>query len=125
VAFSASAANEEAIAGATEAAKAWLVLTDTGDAAKSWETAASMFQIVVSKEQWARSLAEVRGPFGALQSRTLKSATFTRTMIGAPEGEYVVLLYASRFEKRSSAIETVTPTRERDGSWKVSGYFIK
>ena len=29
------------------------------------------------------------------------------------------------FKKKDSAIETVTPMAEKDGGWRVSGYFIK
>jgi hypothetical protein len=43
---------------------------------------------------------------------------------GAPEGEYVVIQYETQFEHKAGAIETVTPLREKDGSWRVSGYFI-
>jgi hypothetical protein len=47
-----------------------------------------------------------------------------RTLPGAPDGEYVVIQYATRFEHKPSIIETVTPMLDKDGSWKVSGYFI-
>jgi hypothetical protein len=29
------------------------------------------------------------------------------------------------FEKRAAVIETVTPMRGDDGTWRVSGYYIK
>ena len=35
------------------------------------------------------------------------------------------LQFESSFENKKQAIETVTPMREKDGKWKVSGYFIK
>ncbi|MDL1980609.1 MAG: DUF4019 domain-containing protein [Deltaproteobacteria bacterium] len=28
-------------------------------------------------------------------------------------------------QKKKSAIETVTPMMEKDGQWRVSGYFIR
>ncbi len=52
-------------------------------------------------------------------------ATFTRTVPGAPDGEYVVIQFDTQFENKAAAVETVTPMREKDGSWRVSGYFIK
>jgi len=36
-----------------------------------------------------------------------------------------VIQYETRFENKASAIETVTPMKQKDGSWKVSGYFIR
>jgi len=44
---------------------------------------------------------------------------------GAPDGEYVVLRFETSFENKAKAIETVTPMREKDGTWRVSGYYIK
>jgi Protein of unknown function (DUF4019) len=48
----------------------------------------------------------------------------TRSLPNAPAGEYVVIQYETQFEHKANAIETVTPLREKNGSWKVSGYFI-
>lgn len=124
-ALTANAANDEAVAKAREAALAWLALTDAGNGAKSWQAAAAPFRAAVARESWERSLAAARGPLGAPKERSLKSATYARKLPGAPDGEYVVIQYATRFENKTSAIETVTPMREKDGSWKVSGYYIK
>ena len=124
-ALSANAANEEAIAKAKSAAQSWLALADSGNGAMSWQTAASLFKTAVPQEKWERSLAAARGPLGALKGRTVSSATYSRTLPGAPDGEYVVIQYSSRFANKASAVETVTPMREKDGSWRVSGYFIK
>ncbi len=44
---------------------------------------------------------------------------------GAPDGAYVVIQYGTSFENRKHAVETVTPMRERNGAWRVSGYFIR
>lgn len=44
---------------------------------------------------------------------------------GAPDGEYVVIEFESSFEHKKSAIETVTPMNDKDGKWRVSGYYIK
>jgi hypothetical protein len=55
----------------------------------------------------------------------MSSARYSRTLPGAPDGEYVVIQYSSQFANKASAVETVTPMREKDGSWKVSGYYVK
>ncbi len=46
-------------------------------------------------------------------------------MPGAPDGEYVVIQYDSSFEHKQAAVETVTPMLDKDGKWRVSGYYIK
>ena len=71
------------------------------------------------------SVARVRGSLGGLKSRRLVSAKYTRSLHGAPDGEYVVIQFATSFEKRAEATETVTPMKDRDGRWRVSGYFIR
>jgi hypothetical protein len=37
----------------------------------------------------------------------------------------VVITFETAFENKASAVETVTPMLEKDGKWRVSGYFIK
>lgn len=111
---------------AAEAAAAqWLALVDAGNYAASWNQAAQLFKTKVSKEQWSQIAKSARGPLGKLNSRTLKSSTYTTTLPGAPDGEYVVIQYDSSFEHKKSAVETVTPMLDKDGHWRVSGYFIK
>lgn len=125
IATPAHAQDAEKIASAQSAAKSWLALTDAAEYSKSWEQAAAFFQSAVPKSNWENVIQSVRSPLGGLKSRTVKSATFTRSLPGAPVGEYVVIQYESQFEHKQNAIETVTPMQEKDGSWKVSGYFIK
>ena len=114
----------QAVSKAQASAKAWLALTDAGKYAQSWDAAAAFFQKAVSKADWEKALEKVRGPLGAMKSRKLKSATFTRTLPNAPEGEYVVIQFDTQFENRA-VVETVTPMKEKDGSFKVSGYYVK
>ena len=33
--------------------------------------------------------------------------------------------YRTAFEHKAEAVETVTPMLDRDGLWRVSGYFIR
>ena len=47
-------------------------------------------------------------PLSKMLSRKLRSATYTRTLSGAPDGEYVVIQYESSFENQQSAVETIT-----------------
>lgn len=107
------------------AALDWLALTDRGEAAASWETAASLFRRAVSAEQWEQSLAVAREPLGAVVSRRVETSRAVTELPGAPDGEYVVFQFATVFEHKRAATETVTPMRDTDGQWRVSGYFIR
>lgn len=121
----ARAADGDATSKAQDAAKAWLVLVDAEKYGQSWDEAALLFRSAVMKAEWERAVRATRGPLGAVKSRALKSANFTRSLPGAPDGEYVVIQFDTRFANKASAIETVTPMRDKDGAWRVSGYYIK
>ena len=109
---------------AQTAAHAWLLDVDQGDYPKSWQEAAEPFKKAVTPAQWQSTLNEVRAPFGKVVSRQPISAKYTRSLPDAMTGEYVVIQYQTRFANRT-AVETVTPMREADGVWRVSGYFVQ
>lgn len=110
---------------AQQSSDAWLALVDSGKYAESWQEASQLFRAAVTKEQWQSALRGSRDPLGKMLSRKLKSATYTKTLPGAPDGEYVVMQYESSFEHKQSAVETVTPMLDKDGKWRVSGYYVK
>ena len=118
-------ADEAAEIRALEASDMWLKLSDSGRYSESWETAAELFRNAISKEQWSQSLNGVRKPLGKVLKRSVKSKQYATSLPGAPDGEYVVIQYETSFEKKKSSIETVTPMLEKDGKWRVSGYYIK
>jgi hypothetical protein len=115
----------DAITLAQTAAKSWLARTDAGQSAQSWEEASTIFRAGVTKDAWGKALAQTRTPLGAVKSRTVKSTTFTRSLPGAPDGEYVIAQYDTTFEKKESAVESVTMMKDKDGSWRAAGYFIR
>ena len=110
---------------ALAAAENWIAMIDKGEYAESWKEAAEYFKTAVSQNQWVNSLQAVRKPLGKLNSRIVKSETYKTSLPGAPDGEYVVIQFTTSFENKKSAIETVTPMKDKDGKWRVSGYFIK
>jgi Protein of unknown function (DUF4019) len=110
---------------AQQSADTWLALVDSGKYTDSWQETSQFFKAAVTKEQWQSMLRASRNPLGKMLSRTFKRATYTTTLPGAPDGEYVVIQYESSFEHKKSAVETVTLMVDKDGKWRVSGYFIK
>ena len=124
VTINAHAQEAEAIAAAQRAAQSWLAEVDSARYLESWDRASSAFQAGVSKAQWVSGISPIRTGIGAVKSRRVKSTSYTRSLPGAPEGEYVIIEYDTQFVKKTQAIETVTPMRDKDGQWRVSGYFI-
>jgi len=110
---------------AQTAALAWLALVDAGNYPQSWNTAAAYFRNAVPQSQWVSKVGAVRGPLGAVKSRRVSSSQSTHSLPGAPDGEYVVIQFTTSFEQMADAIETVTPLKDPDGHWRVSGYFIR
>jgi Protein of unknown function (DUF4019) len=110
---------------AVDSAIKWLRLVDASDYAASWDEAAQFFKNAVSKEQWTEKVKAVRAPLGKVNSRKLKSTTYKTSLPGAPDGQYVVIQFDSSFENKKSAVETVTPMMDKDGQWRVTGYFIR
>ena len=119
------AADSAAEKAAKESTQRWLELIDKEKYGQSWEEAAQLFKQAVSQSQWESAVKAARGPLGKLLSRDLQSASYKRSLPGAPDGEYVVIQYATSFENKKSATETITPMKDKDGIWRVSGYFIK
>lgn len=112
---------QEAIA----AAETWLHLIDKADFSESWKQAAAMFKGAIKEEQWLESLNRVQGMFGRALSRSVKSSQYATELPGAPDGEYVVIEFETSFEHKQNGIETVTPMKDDDGEWRVSGYYIR
>ena len=110
---------------AQKSAEEWLSLVDSGKYGESWQEASSLFKTHLTKGQWQTMVGAVRDPLGKVVSRKLKNATYTKTLPGAPDGDYVVMQYETSFERKQSAVETVTPMLDKDGKWRVSGYYIK
>jgi hypothetical protein len=110
---------------ATSAATAWLKLVDDGDYAGSWQHASALFQNNVSSDAWSQKVAAVRDSLGPVVSRKLVGTQTASSLPGVPDGQYVVLNYDSSIKNKSSAVEIVTSMLEKNGEWRVAGYFIK
>ncbi len=121
----AATASETQEIAALRAARAWLAVVDAGNYDDSWKAAAGYFRTAIGKEQWRQAMQGVRRPLGNVLARELKGKTAMTELPGAPDGQYVVIQFSTAFENKRVAVETVTPVLEDDGSWRVTGYFIK
>jgi hypothetical protein len=110
---------------AAAAAEKWLILVDEGKYAESWNQASDYFKQNVRQDQWEQALQGVRKPLGKLVSRQVAGASYKTSLPGAPDGEYVVIEFKTSFENKKSSIETVTPKMDKDGVWRVCGYYLK
>jgi hypothetical protein len=103
------------------AAAGWLTLLDRRDWGTAWETSASQFRKAVPLDRWMDGAPKVRADFGALQERTPATVGYKTELPGQPKGEYVTVIFASKFAQKQ-VDEVVTTVRDSDGRWRVTGY---
>ena len=110
---------------AQAAAKSWVALIDQEHTRRAGRQPRHLFKSAGPQQKWVEAVGAARGPYGALKSRSVKSSTATKTLPGAPDGEYVVLQFDTAFEKKAAALETITVLHDPDGQWRVVGYFVR
>ncbi len=117
---------------AINAAEKWLVQVDAGRGADAWAMASASFKSSVDREKWRVGLAELRKPFGNMESRKAAKiahvgevAAGTTGPRGLTPGSQVTILFETRFTGGKAADEEVMLVRENDSIWRVAGYFIR
>ena len=103
------------------AAAGWLTLLDRKDWGTAWESSAGLFRSTVALPAWMDAIPKARGPLGALMDRTPAESQYRTALEGRPAGDYVSVIFLSKFEQREVQ-EIVTTVREADGKWRVTGY---
>jgi hypothetical protein len=109
---------------ATAVAMEFLQLIDAEKYAESWQMAADMMKEQVTEKDWVEKLTKARTLSGALVERVEESVNYSTSAKDSPEGEYIALTFASKYQKAVSVSEYVTVMVE-NGHWKVAGYFIQ
>jgi hypothetical protein len=110
---------------ALTSANSWLIYIDSQKYAENWCNAAPLLKDAVTASQLEQSVSTVREPFGKLISREMTKQDYQTSLPGAPDGNYYVIQFTSKFENKAKAIETITTVKNEDGAWQVSGYFIQ
>lgn len=110
---------------AQQAAQAWLVLVDAGKYPQSWDAAAALLKQAVPREKWTKDFGAQHQQLGQVLSRQRKGAQVATKVKDIPEGEYVVIQFDTAFVNKRQVQETVVTSREKDGRWRVAGYWIQ
>jgi hypothetical protein len=108
---------------ARKSGEAWLSLVDAQNYQESWKEASAQFRSAVTQEQWAAALKSARDPLGALVSRMSSRVNFTKTLRGAPDGDYVIFHFATAFQNKAGVTERLTLVQE-NSKWLVVAYAI-
>lgn len=118
-------ASDQRTVDAIKASEEFLLLVDTSQYAKSWSVASSFFKSQVPKENWVKQISSLRPAFGKVTNRVIMGSQYVKELPGAPDGQYIVIQYKTSFKNKRKAVETITPMLDKDGIWRVSGYYIQ
>jgi hypothetical protein len=116
-----TSADAEKEAAGKLAAQGWLLLLDRKDWGRAWETSSSVFRQTVPLPTWMDGIPKVRADLGTFIERTPADSAYRTTLAGRPDGEYVTVIFLSKFDKRDVQ-EIITTVRDTDGKWRVTGY---
>lgn len=103
----------------------WLQEIDEHQYRQAWGETATLFKSAVNADQFATAMDTARTRLGAVISRKLLTEKYATALPGAPPGQYVVVVFATDFAGQRHAKEVITPMLEKDGKWRVSGYYIR
>ena len=112
---------EEELILATQIAEQWLALVDQGKFADSWTHTSRYFQANMPQDKWVQTLTAAQQQLGKASNRKLTGREARENIPGAPAGQYILVGYATDFERKPGLLETVTFINE-DDAWKVIGY---
>lgn len=104
----------------------FLALVDAKRYAESWDAASDYFKQSVSKSDWSQQVAQARSTLGTVASRRLKSSEPQKNPPGAPQGDYLLVTYETKFTASEPArTETLPLIKAADGRWRAVGYFVR
>ena len=108
---------------ARDAAQHWLQLLDDGDYEEAFEWEAQDFRMSRTQSQFVRLMQARRAPFGRALSRSMIGSRPIEKFVGAPEGNYVSLIFKTAFEHKNPTAERVIVIKQATG-WRVIDYKI-
>lgn len=108
-----------------DSAKQWLELVDKGEYSKSWKTGSLTFKLTISEQHWNQIMKAIREPLGSLVSREPIEQRPAVNPKGLPQGNYMVIIFKTKFQKKQDAHELVTLVQESDGNWRVLTYQVQ
>ena len=108
---------------ARDAALHWLQLLDDGDYEEAFEWEAQDFRMSRTQSQFVRLMQARRAPFGRALSRSIIGSRPIEKFVGAPEGNYVSVIFKTAFEHKNPTAERVIVIKQATG-WRVIDYKI-
>ena len=103
----------------------WLNLLDQFQFDASWSDAGSLFQDVITQEQWVAAMRTIRRPLGYVKTRKISDTRAANHLPYGTRGNFVILTYDTGFSRRAAGQERVTLMSESYGQWRVVSYSLQ
>jgi len=117
---------------ALNAAERWLVPVDAQRYGDAWAMASEPFKAKVARDAFRDGIAKIRKDYGKVEKRVGERMAFRNDMPAPDQGDTAVkvgtevaILFDTVFAGQKQAQEEVTMVLEKDGIWRVAGYYIK
>jgi hypothetical protein len=104
---------------------AWLSKLDNGWFQQCYDETSQKLKDGLDKNQWLNNMITYRKPLGTADKRQEINMIYEPEIANVGKGDFVIIQYAAIYQQKLAVIEAVTLIKEEDGSWKVSGYWIK
>ncbi len=108
-----------------ETGAGWLEKLDKGWYNQCYDESSSYLKTQITIDNWMNNMNSFRKPLGPASKRKELNMFFETELPNSPQGEYVIIQYGTVILEKQAIIETLALMKEADGSWKISGYFIK
>lgn len=108
---------------ARAAAVEWLALVDAKEYHKAYLDRPARIVAGASEEDFVRYMNGRRAPLGKTISRAFYRVSYSKKLVGSPDGSYGFMTFKTRFEHKAESAERITVSGE-NGRWQVSGYSI-
>ena len=112
-----------AVVAAKNEATRWLEELDAGHSAESFGGVAAVMKAGRNEQDWVRDVMTPRGALGKPVTREMKSAEFSTSVRGAPQGKYVTVVYLTKFA-HSTLVNEIVLMMIEDDRWRVAAYSV-
>ncbi|MDH5479908.1 MAG: DUF4019 domain-containing protein [Nitrosomonas sp.] len=115
---------EDILKNVERSARTWLELVDSGEYLESWKNSSDLLRGNRSESDWIKSITATRAPHGSVDARYIATAAQSKTWPDLPDGEYIILQFYITLSIKGLAMETVTLSKQSDGTWLVADYSL-
>jgi len=97
---------------------------DAGDYSGAWMTLDSHSRALEIPTLWQQRQSAIRAAYGPLQQRQPRPTYHRNSYAQHPDGNYIVISFASRFTSKALGVETIVIREDSGGKLSIVAYHI-